>query len=95
MHNLDYMILLLLGLNILFMGALWHMDVNHNLDKLGKTETQGIFKITPEKGYRYSQYILIASLLLIDVLFVLNTNYFKSWAAGSFGNFNSDRELLF
>ncbi len=64
-------LILLFALNILLVGALWHMDVHHNLDKLGQSETRGMFKIKPEKAYRYSQYVLLISLLLIDVLFVL------------------------
>ena len=64
-------LILLFALNILLVGALWHMDVHHNLDKLGQSETRGMFKMKPEKAYRYSQYILLFSLLLIDVLFVL------------------------
>ena len=64
-------LILLFALNILLVGALWHMDVHHNLDKLGQSETRGVFKIKPEKAYRYSQYILLISLLLIDVLFIL------------------------
>ena len=64
-------LIFLFALNILLVGALWHMDVHHNLDKLGQSETRGMFKIKPEKAYRYSQYILLVSLLLIDVLFVL------------------------
>lgn len=64
-------LILLFLLNILFVGAVWHMDVHHNLDRFGHSETRGVFKIKPEKAYRYSQYILIASLLLIDILFVL------------------------
>ncbi len=47
------------------------MDVHHNLDKLGQSETRGMFKMKPEKAYRYSQYILLITLLLIDVLFIL------------------------
>lgn len=64
-------LILLFALNILLVGALWHMDVHHNLDKLGQSETRGMFKIKPEKAYRYSQYVLLISLLLIDVLFIL------------------------
>lgn len=63
-------LILLFLLNIIFVGALWHMDVHHNLDKLGHSETGGIFKMKPEKAYRYSQYVLLLSLLLIDTLFV-------------------------
>lgn len=58
-------------LNIIFVGALWHLDVNHNLDKLGQKETRGFFKVKPEAAYRYSRYVLLLSLLLIDVLLVL------------------------
>lgn len=64
-------LILLFALNILLVGALWHMDVHHNLDKLGQSETRGMFKIKPEKAYRYSQYILLICLFLIDVLFIL------------------------
>ncbi len=46
------------------------MDVHHILDKYGHSETRGVFKIKPEAAYRYSQYILLLSLLLIDVLFI-------------------------
>jgi hypothetical protein len=64
-------LILLFALNILLVGALWHMDVHHNLDRLGQSETRGMFKIKPEDAYRYSQYVLLICLLLIDVLFVL------------------------
>ena len=64
-------LILLFALNIVLVGALWHMDVHHNLDRLGQSETRGMFNMKPEKAYRYSQYILLLSLLLIDVLFVL------------------------
>ena len=64
-------LILLFALNILLVGALWHMDVHHNLDKLGQSETRGMFKMKPEKAYRYSQYILLITLLFIDVLFIL------------------------
>jgi hypothetical protein len=64
-------LIFLFVLNILLVAALWHMDVNQNLDKLGQSETRGMFKIKPEKAYRYSQYVLLISLLLIDVLFVI------------------------
>lgn len=62
---------LLFFLNILFVAALWHMDVNHNLDKLGQSKTEGVFKLKPEQAYRYSQYILILTLFFIDILFIL------------------------
>jgi len=52
------------------MGALWHMDVHHSLDKYGHDETRGVFKMKPEKAYRWAQYALIVSLLLIDLLFI-------------------------
>lgn len=64
------MLLLLLFLNILFVGAVWHMDVNHNLDKLGQEKTRGILRIKPENAYRYSYYVLILVLILLDILFV-------------------------
>jgi len=47
------------------------MDVNHNLDRLGEKQTRGISKMSPERAYRLSQYVLISSLILIDILFVL------------------------
>ena len=46
------------------------MDVHHNLDKYGHDETRGVFKMKPEKAYRYSQYFLILVLIAIDILFV-------------------------
>ena len=58
-------------LNVAYMFFLWHMDVNHNLDKLGENKTRGIFKIRPEFAYRLSQYGLIAVLLLIDLLILI------------------------
>ena len=64
-------IIFLLLLNILFVLSLWHMDVNHNLDRLGEKQTRGISKMSPERAYRLSQYVLISSLILIDILFVL------------------------
>ncbi len=68
-------LILLFFLNILFVGALWHMDVHHNLDRLGQSETRGMFKMKPATAYRYSQYVLVLSLLLIDALFVLTFFY--------------------
>lgn len=65
-------LIILFFLNILFVSALWHMDVSHNLDKLERPKTRGVFKIKPEAAYRYSQYVLLLALLLIDVLFVLS-----------------------
>jgi len=70
-------LIILILLNILFVGALWHMDVHHNLDKVGKTEVGSLFKMKPEKAYRYSQYILIFSLILIDILFI--TTFFSEY----------------
>jgi len=58
----------LIILNILFVAAILHMNINHNLDRLGEKKTKGIFKLTPETGYRYSQYFLIAILILLDLL---------------------------
>lgn len=64
-------LVILFFLNIIYVGALWHMDVHHNLDKYGHTETRGVFKMTPERAYRYSQYVLMVILLAIDTLFVV------------------------
>lgn len=64
-------LIILFLLNIIFVAALWHMDIHHNLDKLGQAETGGVFKMKPEKAYRYSQYVLLLTLFLIDILFVL------------------------
>jgi hypothetical protein len=44
-------LIFLFALNILLVAALWHMDVNQNLDKFGQSETRGMFKIKPEKAY--------------------------------------------
>ena len=60
--------LFIIVVNGLFLIALWHLDVNHNLDRLGEKGTRGIFKITPEAGYRISEYLLIASVFLLDCL---------------------------
>ena len=65
-------LILLFLLNIIFVGAIWHMDIHHNLDKLGETKTRGILQTSPEKAYRYSYYLLILTLLLIDILFVIS-----------------------
>lgn len=65
-------LIILFFLNILFVGALWHMDVHHNLDKYGHSKTRGVFKVKPEAAYRYSQYILLLILLLVDILFVVS-----------------------
>lgn len=64
-------IILLFLLNIIFVVAVWHMDVNHNLDRQGETKTRGVFKISPESAYRYSQYALLITLFLIDLIFVV------------------------
>jgi hypothetical protein len=65
------MLILLFLLNILFVGAVWHMDVNHNLDRKGESQTRGVFKVSPEKAYRYSYYFLLVVMFLIDILFVV------------------------
>lgn len=57
-------------LNLVFLIALWHMDVTHNEDRLGAELTRGIFKIPPERAYRYSYYVFIAVLAAIDALFI-------------------------
>ena len=64
------MFFLLIILNILFVGALWHLDINHNLDRLGEKKTRGLFKVTPELGYRISIYALILILIALDLLFL-------------------------
>ncbi|MBI4099415.1 hypothetical protein HY440_00235 [Candidatus Microgenomates bacterium] len=63
-------ILTLFVLNILFLLALWHMDVTHNEDRLGAKLTRGFFKIPPERAYRYVYYSFIAILVAIDGLFI-------------------------
>lgn len=67
---MSMLLILLFLLNIAFVSALWHMDINHNLDRLGNKKTRGVFKVAPEQGYRYSQYVLIATLALLDFLVV-------------------------
>lgn len=52
------------------MGAVWHMDVGHNLSLEKKQKTEGVFRVSPKQAYRYSQYVLILTLILIDLLFV-------------------------
>lgn len=64
-------LIILFLLNIVFVGAVWHLDLHHNLDKAGQKQTSGLFKVKPEKAFRYSQYILILTLILIDILFVI------------------------
>lgn len=64
-------LVLLFSLNIVFVTALWHMDVQHNLDRLGQKKTRGFLKISPESAYRVSQYVLILTLLAIDTLFII------------------------
>lgn len=63
--------LLLIVINILFVVAIWHMDINHNLDRLGERKTRGIFKISPETGHRMSQYVLIVLIVLLDLLVLM------------------------
>lgn len=62
---------LLFLLNIIFVVAIWHMDVNHNLDRKGTRRTRGVFKISPEAGFRYSQYALLATIFLLDLVFLV------------------------
>lgn len=64
-------LVLLFSLNIVFVAAIWHMDVQHNLDRLGQKQTRGLLKISPESAYRVSQYVLILTLLAIDTLFII------------------------
>lgn len=63
-------LIILFVLNILFVGAVWHMDVHHNLEKQGQRTAGGVFRFKTEDAYRYSQYVLIITLILIDLLFV-------------------------
>ncbi len=60
-------IFFLILLNTFFIISLWHLDINHNLDRVGEKKTRGVFKIPAEKGYRISQYGLILGVLLFDI----------------------------
>lgn len=62
----------LLLLNILFVMALWHMDITSNEDRLGAKLTRGIFKIPPERAYRLAEYALVCILIALDILFVFS-----------------------
>lgn len=57
-------------LTIIGVAAIWHMDVNQNLERFRKKQTEGIFKISPEVGFRYSEYVLIAVIFAFDLLFI-------------------------
>jgi hypothetical protein len=61
-------VFIILFLNALFIASLRHLDINHHLIRLGKKQTQGEVKISPEKGYRTSQYGLIIVVLLLDLV---------------------------
>lgn len=63
-------VLALIILNAFFFILLWHLDVHHNLDRLGVKETRGFFNISSEKAYRLSQYGLVATIFLFDLLIV-------------------------
>ncbi len=65
-----------LFLNIFFIMALYHMNMNADFSRMGKKVTRGVFKITGEQAYRYSEYCLIAILMFIDVLFVFTNKLF-------------------
>jgi len=65
-------LILLFALNISFMGAVWHMSSNHILEGFGQELTGGIFRVTPETGFRLSEYWVIGTLFLMDVLFVVS-----------------------
>lgn len=62
---------LLFILNILFLVALTHMSLHHNLQKLGQKKTGGILKVSTEMGFILSEYALGAILILIDLLFIV------------------------
>lgn len=64
-------IILFFLLNIIFVAAVWHLDINHNLEKYGQKKTGGVLKITPERGFRISEYVLLVVLFLLDVLFLI------------------------
>lgn len=64
-------LILLFLLNILFIAAVWHITVAHQIQKLGQKKTGGVLKISPEKAFLLSEYALILILFLIDVLFVI------------------------
>ena len=64
-------IILLCICNISFMGALWHMALNRMMELSGYDRTYGVLKLTPGKGFMLSEYWLVASLILIDIVFVL------------------------
>lgn len=66
-------LILLFALNIVFIVALWYLDINHSLDRLGEKDTRGLWKISPEQGFRYSQHVLILTLFLLDVLFIMSS----------------------
>lgn len=60
--------IILIVLNIFFVMALWHMDVNHVMAEDGKKRTRGFFHFGPERAYRTSQYALIALVILVDLV---------------------------
>jgi hypothetical protein len=64
-------IILLFLFNILFVIALWHITISHQIQKLGQKKTCGVLKISPEKAFLFSEYTLILIMFLIDILFVI------------------------
>jgi len=64
-------VILLFILNILFVGAVWHISASHQIGKLGQKRTGGVLKLSPETAFLLSEYVLISILFLIDVLFVV------------------------
>jgi len=62
------MIYLAFILTIVAVASIWHIDVNHNIDRLGQEKTRGIFKLKPEKAIRYAQYTLIFTIIIYDFI---------------------------
>lgn len=61
-------VIITLFLNAVFIASLRHMDINHHLIRSRERQAGGVVKISPEKGYRISQYGLIIVVLLLDLL---------------------------
>ena len=71
-------ITIVLLLNGVVLASLWHMSINHTLDRLGEKLTRGVLKITPEAGYIISQYCLVAAVFLLDLLILYLYFRYKS-----------------
>ena len=57
-------------LTIAFMAALWHLSINSIHTGLSQTKSGGIIHISPEEGYRYSEYGLITILFAYNLLVI-------------------------